>query len=346
MTGISKFNPEAFADDMQQRTRKEQHFEEFETKLPDPKSAAMTILQPNGFSIGSIVRKVGDLNPFGKNVGKDDIVWLLDNTAYRTSRLKSWEAEFVAAVFEKEPKVKVADMVASIAEQVGLADDAKERATIHDRLLPFLWDIRMARIVKVDQQSKELKMSPTSINGIATDNLKISKADKGQIIKMSAKTPNGVHGILDAKTTYAGPEGWGIISDIDDTIKVTMTSDPMGIIENTFVNPATPIPGMPELYAQIKSALPEDTPWFYLSASPYNLYPFLKDFRDKFFPHGTLILRDFSWKTITGLLTALTMGTEKYKVDRLKKVNSWLPKRKMIVIGDSTQSDPEAYGEM
>jgi phosphatidate phosphatase APP1 len=125
-----------------------------------------------------------------------------------------------------------------------------------------------------------------------------------------------------------------------------MTSDPVGIIQKTFVDEATPVAGMPELYAQIRSFLPDDTPWFYLSASPYNLYPYLRDFRDRYFPPGTLILRDFSWKAITGLLSALTMGTEEYKADRMKKVNSWLPERKMIVIGDSTQSDPEAYGEM
>jgi phosphatidate phosphatase APP1 len=40
------------------------------------------------------------------------------------------------------------------------------------------------------------------------------------------------------------------------------------------------------------------------------------------------------------------MGTEEYKADRMKKIHSWLPKRKLILIGDSTQSDPEAYGEM
>lgn len=125
-----------------------------------------------------------------------------------------------------------------------------------------------------------------------------------------------------------------------------MTSDPVGIIQETFVNEPRPVPGMPELYAQVKSFLPDDTPWFYLSASPYNLYPFLREFREKHFPPGTLILRDFSWKTVAGLLSALTMGTEEYKADRMKNINSWLPKRKMIVIGDSTQSDPEAYGEM
>lgn len=103
---------------------------------------------------------------------------------------------------------------------------------------------------------------------------------------------------------------------------------------------------MPELYSEVKDFLDQDTPWFYLSASPYNLYPFLKQFRDRYLPRGTLILRDFSWKTVAGLLSALTIGTEEYKTDRMKKINSWFPRRKMIVIGDSTQSDPEAYGEM
>ncbi len=136
------------------------------------------------------------------------------------------------------------------------------------------------------------------------------------------------------------------ITDIDDTIKITSTSDPIGILRETFVDEPRPVPGMPELYKSVNEMLKGDTPWFYLSASPYNLYPFLREFREQHFPQGTLVLRDTSWKTIAGLLAALTMGTEEYKVDRMKKINSWFPKRKMIVIGDSTQSDPEAYGEM
>lgn len=134
--------------------------------------------------------------------------------------------------------------------------------------------------------------------------------------------------------------------DIDDTIKVTTTSDPIGILRETFINDPRPVDGMPELYKNIKAALPKDSPWFYLSASPYNLYPFLREFRETFFPPGTMILRDSSWRSIAGLLAALTVNTEEYKVDRMKKINTWLPSRKMIVIGDSTQSDPEAYGEM
>uniref|UniRef100_A0A8H7NLX6 Phosphatidate phosphatase APP1 catalytic domain-containing protein n=1 Tax=Bionectria ochroleuca TaxID=29856 RepID=A0A8H7NLX6_BIOOC len=339
-------NPAAAASEMQNRTRKEKKFDEFEASLPDPKSPKYEVARASQSGLGSIFKRIGDLNPFGKAVTKDDTVWLLDNTAFRSSRFQPWQAEYVAAVFERDPYCKVADVVSNIAHSVGLADDAAERDTIEERILPFLWDIRMVRIVKLENQGKVVKMTPTNINGISTEVLKVPSADAGRIIKTSAVVPRGANGLLEAKTVYAGPEGWGIISDIDDTIKVTLTSDPTGIVETTFADEPTPVSGMPELYAQIKSHLPEDTPWFYLSASPYNLYPFLRQFREQYFPHGTLILRDFSWKTISGLLSALTVGTEEYKTDRMKKINSWLPQRKMVAIGDSTQSDPEAYGEI
>jgi phosphatidate phosphatase APP1 len=103
---------------------------------------------------------------------------------------------------------------------------------------------------------------------------------------------------------------------------------------------------MPELYAYIQRVVTNTAPWFYLSASPYNLYSFLRDFREQHYPQGTLILRDASWRNLAGLLSSLTQGTQEYKVDRIEKIHSWLPRRKMICIGDSTQSDPEAYGEM
>lgn len=125
-----------------------------------------------------------------------------------------------------------------------------------------------------------------------------------------------------------------------------MTSDPIGILRSTFVSESTAVQGMPELYQFIQRIISPSSPFFYLSASPYNLYQFLRDFREKFYPQGTIILRDANWMNLSGLLSNLTLGVQDYKVDRMEKINSWLPKRKMICIGDSTQSDPEAYGEM
>lgn len=107
---------------------------------------------------------------------------------------------------------------------------------------------------------------------------------------------------------------------------------------------------MPELYAWMKQLLEPDEAKspaiFYLSASPYNLYPFLREFRQEYFPSGQLILREASWMNLAGLLSNLTLGVQDYKVDRIDKIHSWVPRRKMICIGDSTQSDAEAYAEM
>ena len=50
--------------------------------------------------------------------------------------------------------------------------------------------------------------------------------------------------------------------------------------------------------------------------------------------------------SIPGLLSNLTVGTQEYKVEGVTKVHAWLPNTKVICIGDSTQGDPEAYGDM
>ncbi|KAF4493262.1 actin filament organization app1 [Fusarium agapanthi] len=344
------FDPSAFAADMQLRTRKTRNFDKIEHDLPDPKSAAFQKTQAAALSapvnVSAWLSRFAQWNPFGKAVDAGDTVWLMDNTAYQNPETDQWEAEFVAAVFENEPKCRVADIVSGIASMLGLADDAAERDVIEKRIIPFLWDIQAARVFWIEHKKKEIKLGPTSINGITTSVEPLHHAHKGSVVDATALVPQGTQGLHDMQTYYAGPEGWAIISDVDDTIKVTLTSDPLGILKTTFVDEPTPVPGMPELYSELQSLLPRDTPWFYLSASPYNLYPLLREFRDRYFPQGTLILRDSSWRTIAGLLSALTMGTEEYKADRMKKIHSWLPKRKLILIGDSTQSDPEAYGEI
>lgn len=123
-----------------------------------------------------------------------------------------------------------------------------------------------------------------------------------------------------------------------------MTPSPLGVLRSTFVSDPSPIEGMPELYARIDRRL--YPAWFYLSASPYNLYMFLRPFLHTYYPPGTLILRDASWEDPAGFLKSLTQGTAAYKESRINKIHDWLPGRRVLCVGDSTQSDPEAYGAM
>jgi phosphatidate phosphatase APP1 len=189
----------------------------------------------------------------------------------------------------------------------------------------------------------DVRLGPSGRDGISSDLISIpgNGYKDGQVITTKAinadATPMNI--------TFATAKGWAVMSDIDDTIKKTLTSDPVGILKTTFAEEPEPIKGMPEFYKHLVEKL-DNPPFWYLSASPYNLYPFLRQFRETYYPSGTLILREASWMNLAGFLTNLTQGTQAYKFDRLQKVNSWFPERKFICIGDSTQSDPEAYSDM
>ncbi|KAH8909269.1 hypothetical protein BR93DRAFT_944504 [Coniochaeta sp. PMI_546] len=296
--------------------------------------------------LGDVLSYLGPYNPRPQPITGSDAVWLFDNVAHRGPRGK-WEAEFVAAVLAQDPSCKVADVVSQVAEMAGLSKDAQETATIARRITPFLMDIQPGRLVNASFGSgTKLKLGPGGRNGISSDIRQLPSGNAGDVVTTTAEVPSGANGLLEMKTLYTEPDGWAVISDVDDTIKVTMTSDPIGILRSTFISTPAPITGMPELYAHVHKLLGPQSPFFYLSASPYNLYPFLRSFRNQYYPFGELILRDASWLTIPGLLSNLTLGTEDYKVDRMEKIHRWLPKKKVICIGDSTQSDPEAYGDV
>lgn len=317
-------------------TRVAGHFPEFEANMPNLVNRFKFSLTDNLSSY------LGRNNPLYTNVDPEtDYVWLLDNTAYQ-NRIGRWKAEFVAAYFRKNSGRDLSEIVAWISEKIGLADDCRERETVAKRLRPLLDTILPAHAVTIDLQGLNARLGPSGRDGISSDELAIpgSGYQDNQVIISKAINADATS----LRTTFAKPKGWAVISDIDDTIKKTLTSSPVGILQTTFADEPEVIAGMPELYKHMVSALSNPT-WFYLSASPYNLYPFLHDFRSAYYPAGTMILRDASWMNLAGFLANLTQGTEAYKVDRIEKMHNWFPKRKFVVIGDSTQSDPEAYGE-
>jgi len=89
---------------------------------------------------------LGKMNPFAKNANpKEDIVWLLDNTAYRpilddSQDPRPWQAEYVAC-FYRAGRKEIGSFVSSIADQIGLdgskGADAESRERIAERMDPF-----------------------------------------------------------------------------------------------------------------------------------------------------------------------------------------------------------------
>ncbi|KAF2247143.1 actin filament organization protein-like protein App1-like protein [Trematosphaeria pertusa] len=322
----------------------QEHISRSQSGFPDFEKDMPSLVNRFSFSLkDNLSSYLGSKNPFYSNVDpQKDYVWLLDNTAYQ-NRIGRWKAEIVAAYFVKNSGKDLSEVVGYIADKIGMAKDEKVEETIEQRIQPLLDSILPAHAVTIDLQGVDVRLGPSGRDGISTDEIAIPghgyKDDQvitSQAVKADATT---------MRTHFASPKGWAVLSDIDDTIKKTLTASPIGILKTTFADEPEPIRGMPELYKHIVQKL-DSPPFFYLSASPYNLYPFLRDFRETYYPSGTMILRDASWMNLAGFLSNLTQGTEAYKVDRIEKVHTWFPKRKFICIGDSTQTDPESYGEI
>lgn len=290
-------------------------------------------------------------------------VWLLDNTAYQLApepgeaeqpnQPPSWHAEFVACILETEGRKDVGKLVASIADHIGLdgetgiADEATHQR-IADRIQPFLDNVSPGRTVTLqldiagEEQTYEL--GPADRSGIISQTIELGAPSIPDGTVIRPRLVNFGNSVAVMETRFAEPEGWLVVSDIDDTIKRTMTVDPTGILRTTFTEEPTPIAGMPEFYRHVHEEL--NPTWFYLSASPHNLYPFLHSFLHEYYIPGTLVLREYSFFDISGLIQSLTERTQGYKVDRMEKIRRWFPARRVLCIGDSTQSDPEAYAEM
>ncbi|KAI9680866.1 MAG: hypothetical protein M1817_004306 [Caeruleum heppii] len=301
--------------------------------------------------VDNLTSYLGPKNPFAHPFDpKTESLWLLDNTAYQSPRFPHrWHAEFVAAYFLKNSGSEIPDAVANIAEKLGIAKGDAAEDRIQDRLQLFADTILPARTVlldfDVDKAGNVIKLGPGGRNGISAEDKTIAAGTYRDGDRIISRPRVGTGAPSERMVTYfAEPEGWAIISDIDDTIKTTLTPDPLGILRTTFVDIPHAIEGMPELYKHLHARLKPT--WFYLSASPYNLYPFLREFLHQYYPPGTTILRDASWMNLAGILTSLTKGTQSYKVSRCEKVHTWLPNRKMVCIGDSTQTDPETYGDI
>ena len=352
----------------ERETRSAGDFPKVEGQLPSHIGSRWNI--PLRDNMGSFL---STLNPLAKAVDPEtEEVWLLDNTAYRPVHFyphqpQPFQALYTAAFFKRYKGKDWSKAAAKIADAIGLVDGderAQAEKTIAHRLKPFVETIAPARHVNIKLPNGTVeKLGPGGRSAVSTQVLASLPVHKDGISAEISAIPSEAtpHGPM--LTHFAEPEGWLVVSgtpipmikastliltnrfpDIDDSIKITMTPSPVGIHRRTIITDKTPIPGMPELYSQIASSL--HPTWFYLSASPYNLYLFLRPFLHQYYPKGTTILRDSSWQDLSGFLASLTQGTETYKRDHIEDIHGWLPKRKVLCVGDSTQSDPEAYGDI
>jgi hypothetical protein len=183
---------------------------------------------------------------------------------------------------------------------------------------------------------------PSLGNGHFAGSVILSREEAGEQatrVSIEAVLPHGDKRSFQGAALLIGETGTSVISDIDDTVKVTHVAEKRDLYDQTFFQPFAPVPGMAELFRTWEG---RGAVFHFLSSSPWQLYEPLADFFARAgFPLGTIRLRTASLtdRTVLNFLSS-PAETKPPEIEALLKT---FPRRRFILVGDSGERDPEVY---
>ncbi len=214
-----------------------------------------------------------------------------------------------------------------------------------------------------DPDDKPYPLSSNKSDGIVKLNLVLTDEKAKQLrgnqpanVWLTYRAASPEHTGLGRVRLIEPGSGESLVSDIDDTIKITEI--PAGneiVLQNTFCHDFKPVldPGDPGMAKRYKDF--GDIPIHYVSGGPERLFGPLYDYLITAgnFPEGTFHLRFFpkasSFEGVSTLINSVTSPldeTYKHKLHEITILMDRFPERKFILVGDSGEVDPEVYNEI
>jgi phosphatidate phosphatase APP1 len=135
--------------------------------------------------------------------------------------------------------------------------------------------------------------------------------------------------------------GVSVISDIDDTIKLTEVTSRRQMLKRTFAMPFEGIDGMSSLYQNWAA---DGALFHYVSSSPWQIFNPLCEFLNQFgFPLGSIHLK---WFRLRDEILKRWRFRKKGKGGVIRNLIKRMPNRSYVLIGDSGERDPEIYAKI
>ena len=251
--------------------------------------------------------------------------------------------------------------------------EADEKAQLRDCLANFIADDKSDESVSFsfadDASGKVFPFTHnTTHSGIIEENIRVPdeliracyarQAGDNRWLGVEARTGDG-HGSGKGRIRFLEPEGLSVVSDIDDTIKIThVPAGKRTVLRKTFLEPFRAAEGMRERYVKFvaEAGAFSDTCFHYVSGSPWQLYGPLRRFlfEQEEFPAGTVHMKNLrknlldrgALRDIMAFAVGGDLATLDQKVRQITNLMIHLPRRKFILVGDSGEKDPEVYRAM
>lgn len=294
----------------------------------------------------------------------DELVRFFPTAAWQDDAGR-WSLPLHFEVYEAERDDPLrAALLAPLRRELELEPGTPEAERFLARASLFLVDHERRESRDVTVAGHTFRIGPTAPNGHAEAIVTLCEAEIAAALKAgeasaasrgAAGGASGAPRLLTATIGEPGapghattqlllipPRGLSVVSDLDDTLKVSEVGSRSRVLRRTFVEPFEAVPGMAALCQRLAAA---GAAFHYVSLSPWQLTgPLQEFFAEQRFPAGALELQHFRLQD--GDFGDLVGDSHAKKLAVLEPLLARWPQRRFVLIGDSSQHDPEIYGEL
>lgn len=259
-----------------------------------------------------------------------------------------WEVEWQGSIFEAESRGVTTFALRGLLGLGGVEMTDAEEKVFQERSRLFLVDNERRKTIRARLGQQSWKLGRSGANGrftsrqfLGSNQIAAEWFTSSQEVRLPLRLEDSGGRTLDGEVHLVAARGLSVVSDIDDTIKVSEVLNRDALLRNTFCRPFKPVPGMADVY-QAWAAAREGVVFHYVSASPWQLYLPLSGFvQSNGFPAGTFHMKEFRLKDRTAM--AILASPKKYKTGVIEPLLRRFPERHFVLVGDSGEKDPEIY---
>jgi phosphatidate phosphatase APP1 len=278
---------------------------------------------------------------------QDEEIVFFPALAHRVRGGQDWECEIRGCVYEPERRRLALGLLHEALQLSHVEMTAAKEAMFNKRARLFMVDHEGGKkvVVRIGEAERVLGKSRRDgqFTGVVRLTDKESRAIAGKKVQFQAVLPVDDPRQFVGQIYFVEEHGITVISDMDDTMKVSQVRDRKALLRRTFMEPFEPVPGTAEVYRAWADK--SGAQFCYVSASPWQLFVPLSEFvHSNGFPAGAFTLKTFRWQDESFL--KLFEGPERYKPAVIEPLLKRFPRRQFVLVGDSGEKDPEIYAEL
>ncbi|HUY32231.1 MAG TPA: App1 family protein [Pirellulales bacterium] len=307
---------------------------------------------PRGLAVALLVPMVA-CAARASDLPRDEEMVFFNTSACLDPQGRNWLLPVHGWVFEPDEQSKVkAATLEGLRRLLDIEPTPDELPVFRARAWPFLVENRSRREFSVRVGNRYFILPKSESNGhirqtirlpvAEADTLSLGREPTGRWIQFSLVTAEDDDREFAGWARLIAPRGLSVVSDIDDTIKITEVADHKEVLKNTFLRSFEAVPGMADVYRDWAES---GAVFHYVSAGPWQLYAPLTEFQVRSgFPAGSFELQPFRWKDKSAF--NLFREPDSLKRPAIDALLAEFPLRRFIMVGDSGQRDPEMYAEL